>query len=286
MFSYPKLVKKLSGHSGCNLYLYQDNANYFVRKDSGKENYNRRLKKQFIKQKHFVLPDVKTPKILNYGIRDGLFYFDMDYIQGATLANIFKNIQLNEIDHLVKILFNSLLIAEGKYQKNADSIFKKKIFDVYSKIENKDDEVLKAFNLLKSYDFNKIPCSFCCGDLTLENVILTPTGEIYIIDLLDSFYNSWMIDVAKLLQDLELGWSYRYEKKNFNLNLRLNTAKNILLTKLAAYPNGAEYIECIYMLLLLNTLRIIPYMRDQTTKQFIQKSLNKIIDIINELREE
>lgn len=48
-----ELVKTLSGHSGCNLYLYQDNNIYFVRKDSGKENYNRRLKKQFIKQRSF-----------------------------------------------------------------------------------------------------------------------------------------------------------------------------------------------------------------------------------------
>ena len=118
-----ELIKVLSGHSGCNLYLYQNNNSYFVRKDAGKGTYNRRLKKQFIKQKSFELADVKTPKILQYGIEKGLFYFDMDYIQGTTLSNIFKNIQLNEIEHLVNILFKSLLISEGKYQKNADSIF-------------------------------------------------------------------------------------------------------------------------------------------------------------------
>lgn len=281
-----ELVKTLSGHSGCNLYLYQDNNMYFVRKDSGKENYNRRLKKQFIKQRSFVLKGIKTPKILNYGIDKGLFYFDMEYVPGTTLSNIFKNVQLNEIEYFIKLLFNSLLISEGKYQSNTDSVFKKKISEISSKIEIKEDFVLKALDLLNQYDFNKIPCGYCCGDLTLENIILTPSGQIYLIDLLDSFYNSWMMDVAKLLQDLELGWSYRYEKKNFNLNLRLNTAKNILLARLASYPKGNEYIESIYMLLLLNTLRIVPYIKDKITQHFIEESLNKIINIIKDLREE
>lgn len=281
-----KKLKELSGHSGCRLCLYQKNEKYFVRKDAGNVSYNRRLKKQFIKQKYFTLSDIKTPAILAYGVKDGIFFFDMEYVQGATLANIFKNIQLNEIEHLIELLFNSLLINQGQYRNNTASIFKKKISEIGNNILRKTNIISESLNLLFSYDFNQVPYSYCCGDLTLENIILTPSGQIYLIDLLDSFYNSWMIDVAKLLQNLELGWSYRYEKRNFNLNLRLNTAKNILLTRLSSLSQGHKYIESIYILLLLNTLRIVPYIKDHVTELFINEALHKIINIIKELREE
>ena len=86
-----ELIKTLSGHSGCNLNLYKDCGKIFLRKDAGNLNYNRCLKKQFIKQRLFDLAHVKTPQIFNYGINEeDLFYFDMEYINGIVLAEYMK----------------------------------------------------------------------------------------------------------------------------------------------------------------------------------------------------
>ena len=279
-------VKEFSGHSGCRLFLYMSGSSYFVRKMSGHESYNQRLKKQLIKQKHFCLPMVKTPRIFGYGEEGGLFYFDMEYVQGVTLANAMRRIQVNEIEHLVELLLQSIPISQARYHVNTDAIFRRKILRISRNIGVNWEIARESLAILDGYDFSKVPLSFCCGDLTLENIILSPSGQIYLIDLLDSFFNSWMMDVAKLLQDLELGWSYRHERRNFNINLRLDTAKAILLSRLLAFSNGGEYIENIYMLLLLNVLRIIPYIKDEGTRQFVDGALLNVIRKIHELKEE
>lgn len=108
-----ELIKSLSGHSGCNLNLYKDieKDRIFLRKDAGLISYNKRLKKQFIKKKEFNMKRVKTPKIFNYGINDkGIFYFDMEYINGITLSEYMKQIKIKEIVDLITLLFDSLPI--------------------------------------------------------------------------------------------------------------------------------------------------------------------------------
>lgn len=279
------IVKQFSGHSGCKIFLHKQQNIYFVRKISSSLQYNSRLMRQCLKQKHFNSLYLKAPKIYNYGYSDeGLFFFDMEYIQGVSLATALKKITLNEIERLINLLFNLISIYDCKFSQNTLNIFKSKINELDNKIINKDTCVKNAFTLLNNYNFGFIPKSYCCGDLTLENILLTPSKDLYVIDFLDSFYNSWMIDISKLLQDLELGWSYRFETVDFNLNLRLNTAKNILLSKIDMYHNGKKIIEGIYMLLLLNTLRIVPYIEDNTTKIFVKDSLDKILNILSEIR--
>lgn len=278
-----ELIKTLSGHSGCNLNLYKDNDKIFLRKDAGKIDYNRRLKKQFIKQKLFKLSEVKTPAIYDYGLDgNGIFYFDMEFINGITLAESMKSIKIKEIVDLVGLLFRSLPISEGKINSKAQDIFQNKIRALSSTCNVKNSYVAEALTMLRNFDFSRVPQSACCGDLTLENILLGST-DIYIIDLLDSFYNSWMIDIAKLLQDLELGWSYRTQKTDFNLNLRLATAKQALFDNLLAVDGGRQYLFVIYHILLLNVLRIYPYTKDEMTMNFLDSAVQKVISVIREM---
>lgn len=117
----------------------------------------------------------------------------------------------------------------------------------------------------------------CHGDLTLENIIVSSTKKLYLIDFLDSFYDSWMIDLAKLLQDLELGWSFRNYEENMTRNLRLLVAKETLFEEINKMDNSEVIIETLYHLLLLNVLRIYPYAKDKKTLSFLDKSLNTIM---------
>lgn len=285
-----EFIKNLVGHSGCNLFLYKDQDRIFLRKDAGSVDYNNRLKKQFIKQKKFNLKNINTPKIYEYGLDEkGVFYFDMEYINGITLSEYMRKIKVKEIVNLINLLFDALPINRKlsvRNCKNNQVIFHKKIFYLKNNCENLhiyNSEIKLALEFLQHFDFNKIPYSPCCGDLTLENIIIDSSGKIYLIDLLDSFYNSWMIDIAKLLQDLELGWSYRKDKiVDYGLNLRLAIAKQALLENLASFENSKEIISSIYHLLLLNVLRIYPYAKDKDTIDFLDKSILKVIDIIKD----
>ena len=263
--------------------LYKDSDKIFLRKDAGKPDYNRRLKKQFIKQKLFRLAEVKTPVIYDYGLdKNGVFYFDMEFINGITLAESMKSIKIKEIVDLIGLLFRSLPISDGVINTKSQEIFQNKISALSRTCDIANPNVAEALAMLRDFDFSGVPQSACCGDLTLENILLGST-DIYIIDLLDSFYNSWMIDVAKLLQDLELGWSYRNQQTDFNLNLRLATAKQALFDNLLAINGGKQYLFVIYHILLLNVLRIYPYTKDEKTMNFLDSAVQKVISVIREM---
>lgn len=263
--------------------LYKDSDKIFLRKDAGKPDYNRRLKKQFIKQKLFKLAEVKTPVIYDYGLdKNGVFYFDMEFINGITLAESMKSIKIKEIVDLIGLLFRSLPISDGVINTKSQEIFQNKISALSRTCDIANSNVAEALAMLRDFDFSGVPQSACCGDLTLENILLGST-DIYIIDLLDSFYNSWMIDVAKLLQDLELGWSYRNQQTDFNLNLRLATAKQALFDNLLAINGGKQYLFVIYHILLLNVLRIYPYTKDEKTMNFLDSAVQKVISVIREM---
>lgn len=272
-----EFIKSLNGHSGCGLNLYKQEEILFLRKDSGNPEYNRRLKKQFIKQNKFSLLGIKTPKVFNYGQENGLFYFDMEFLNGVTLAEYMANIKIKEINSLISLLFKSLPVQTSIKNADADTIFKKKISQIKKQLRPSDTEALQAVKILENFDFSNVPYSYCCGDLTLENIMLDDNKQIYLIDFLDSFYNSWMIDIAKLLQDLELHWSYRHQNVDFNLAMRLAVAKEALLENIAEYGNAHKNIITIYHILLLNMLRIIPYAKDNKTHDFLKSALNKIM---------
>lgn len=278
-----EFIKPLAGHSGCGLNLYKQNNMLFLRKDSGNSSYNRRLKKQYIKQNKFFSGIVKTPQIINYGNINGLFYFDMEFLNGVTLAEYMSNIKIKEINYLISLLFKSLPVSDSKFLSNTDDVFKKKITQIKKVLYPNDKEAQLAIKMLENYDFSNVPFSYCCGDLTLENIMIDEEKQIYLIDFLDSFFNSWMIDVAKLLQDLELHWSYRHREIDFNLAMRLAVAKEALLENITEYDNSGNSIKDIYHILLLNILRIIPYAKDVETAHFIKSALNKTILNINKM---
>lgn len=281
-----EFIKKLNGHSGCGLELYRRNDIFFVRKNAGVPTYNSRLKKQLVKQKKFDSSSkLKTPKILGYGMQNGLFYFDMEYISGTTLNKYMHNINIGEIEYLIDLLFSSLAISGAKKDEESDAIFKHKITDLENQLTRlKNPLVEQSLSILKVFDFSDMPKSFCCGDLTFENIIITPNHQIYLIDFLDSFYNSWLMDIAKLFQDLETGWSYRNSETNFNLNLRLNTAKQAIKNRILNLDNGQKILITVYHILLLNILRIYPYSKDEKTINFLNDSLSKILQELPKLK--
>ncbi len=275
-------IKEFTGHSGCKLNLYQKNNLFFLRKDAGTKAYNNRLKRQYIKQKLFKIDKIKTPSVLGYGYDNGVFYFDMEFINGITMDKYMNQIKIKEIVDLIGVLFDSFKMNQSHIMQTTQSLFQRKI-DSLSYLGRSGNPIRNAALLkLKKFDFQSVPISPCCGDLTLENIILSSSG-IYVIDLLDSFCNSWMVDMAKLLQDIDLGWSYRFQKRDYNLNLRLATAKQALLDNLYSMENGFQNVVTIYHILLLNILRIYPYTNDEATLKFLDEACRQVLTTIKKM---
>lgn len=276
------IIKQLSGHSGCIVNLVKkNNTDIYVSKQSGDINYNFRLKKQCKKQDNFVSKsNVKAPKVLNCGYKENLFYFNMEFVQGKTMAEYTNDIKINEITDFMKCLFKSLYWSDNKIDKKADVIFRKKVLSLEKNLSELD--FLKdTFNMLKAFDWSKVYKSPCHGDLTLENILVTQDKTLYLIDFLDSFYNSWMIDIAKLLQDLELKWSFRHTVISSNRALRLQVAKETLIEEILNTENGKEKLNTIYHILLLNVIRIYPYTKDEKTFNYLNNAVELLMKKMN-----
>lgn len=285
MTNKESIVKNLTGHSGCKIDLMSAENDFFVRKMSGDSNYNRRLKKQFIKQYKFDSKTIFTPQIINKGTKNNLFYFDMEYVQCKTLAEYTSSILITEIADFIRLLFKNLYYENCQIISETNMIFKKKIADLKA-ITQPTPNTIKAFHCLDKFDWSYVFKSPCHGDLTLENILITPSKKLYLIDFLDSFYNSWLIDIAKLLQDLELGWSFRKKEANATRSLRLLVAKEALLEEVGKLADSDKILESIYYVLLLNVLRIYAYTKDEETFLFLECATEKVLGIIDNIGKE
>lgn len=250
----------LSGGSGCVLEL----QGQIVRKTAGSTSYNPRLLEQYKKQSQYTNPLFHTPKIIHSGYTNSLFYFDMEYINGMRFAEYITTIPISYCAPLVQKL-TALIPAHIEPSIQAVEVVQAKIAEMREKTKHsRVANLSKAFEKLDAADWSLASHSTCHGDMTFENILIKD-GELYLIDFLDSFYNSWAIDISKLLQDLELRWSYRTSNINENANIRLLIMKQLLLDHVRSHAQGAALEQLLYNLLLLHIIRIIPYVKNNDT---------------------
>ena len=281
-----KLIKNLSGHSGCKIYLFSDEkGKIFIRKESASVKYNLRLKKQFIKQKKYNLKIAKTPKIFGCGTENNHFFFDMEYVPCMTFSEYINTIKITDLVDYIRMLFLNLPIDKSNKNALTNKIFKQKITKLSDNIKHKNIILNQAFELLNNNDWGNVLQSSSHGDLTLENILISSNNEIYLIDFLDTFFSSWMIDIAKIFQDIETKWAFRNMPYDINRDIRLLIAKEILSEMIISLPNGKNYLLQIYKILILNLLRIIPYTHDKTTKNFIYKAIKNTLKTVKEMED-
>lgn len=278
----------LGGHSGCHIFLIEDdNGSVYVRKISKNESYNNRLKLQSEKQASFLGGIIKAPKVYNQGYtEDGLYFFDMEYIQGITLSEYIKTVEIGKIKGLVETLVRNLVPTKQDTISNEQKmviskIFFEKISDLHKKLSGKNEIINQALRVLESHDWSKLLPSQCHGDMTLENIIIK-NDSLYFIDFLDSFYDSWFLDIGTLLQDVQVMWSYRFQKTiSMNTVLRLLVFRDLLLDEIRKIDSSYE-VE-IYYSLLQKLMRIYPYTKDKVTYEFLNEKTRDVLNKIKEL---
>ncbi len=277
-------VIDLGGFSGCKISLIESDKGNFVRKISSGKSYNERLFKQYQKQATFPNGIIRTPRVINFGYNDeGLFYFDMEYIQGVTLAEYIKTIEIGKIRSLIELIVGGFTQMSSKYQvRCADvTVFSKKVEDLKIKLKGKDQIIDKALYKLENHDWSNFIPSICHGDLTLENIIIKD-DEIYLIDFLDSYYDSWLLDIGTLLQDVQAMWAYRNQDNvGMNTIMRLMVFRDLLLEKMEEDVPG--YVIEVYYALLQKLVRIFDYTKDKKTYDFLLDKTKMTLEIIEKM---
>ena len=284
---------RLKGHSGCKLFLIrEDNSSKVkcVRKVSKDISYNKRLETQAIKQDQFSSKIFNIPNVIESSMLEKLFYFDMEYISGHTVASKIGTMDMRTIEELSQNIFD--FIIENSQNKTPSSQSNKEIF--LPKIDSLNEllatkkefrRLSKTFDLLYNYPWSRIQKTQSHGDLTLENILITEKGhKIFVIDFLDSFFESWIGDISKTLLDLLIGWSFREKilKNNLTENeeIRMFFLKQSFIQKVNTLDESSHIWEDVHAFLILDLLRIIPYTKNERIYAFL---LDKLLKLTNDL---
>ena len=272
--------RELAGHSGCRIILAEDSGHTFIRKISRSTGYNARLEAQARKQSAFTGEYLSAPAVYSEGrTPEGLYYFDMEYISGITLAEYMKTIQACSIRSIVRALMLSMDTSATDTHGSPQQAFTGKIRSLEAELAGSSSPaVSEALGVLSKHKWDKFTAGRCHGDLTLENIIVKD-GRLYLIDFLDSFYDCWLMDAAALLQDVYAMWSYRRQVQDINTVIRLMIFRDIM-TDIIAETTGADFLSEVYYALLLKLLRIYPYTGDKQTLYFLDTKTAAVMGMI------
>lgn len=240
-----------------------DKGTKFVRKISPSEDYNARLQTQFKKQRNFVSSfGAKTPKVINSGFLDDLFYFDMEYVTGQLMSDCINLVEIGSLIPYFEII--------NKHFENSNQSKSDLTIPILEKTKDLREILPKKYEnytrIIEDANWEGMPTGYCHGDFTLENMIVS-NGELYFIDFLDSFSDTVLVDISKLLFDVRYFWSSRHIK-------RRALVKNIFvenyLTEKSLYKTYHDQINC---LVILNTLRILPYAKNKKVANYLEDCL-------------
>ena len=128
----------------------------------------------------------------------------------------------------------------------------------------------------------QVPVSYCHGDLTLNNMLFVDS-EIYLIDFLDSFIDSPIIDLVKLKQDLVYSWSQELQKIR---KTRMITAFKFLWCTIEDSFKDLTRSKTFKVMEVVNFLRIEPYITSEAEGKLLDKiikglAIHEELDIAN-----
>jgi thiamine kinase-like enzyme len=284
------LTLKMDGRSGCLIEILQYKDKPVIRKYSNSIDYNKRLLKQVSKQSNFFydfrIDHFKTPVIFDYyeGNNENFSWFEMEFIHAEKYSDYLERTSIKQLNHLIDTLFDyfNTMMQKAVTGNPDENIFLNKIKELRSKTTdpNKFDTVFLS-GLYQYLETNiptgKIPLSTCHGDFTLSNMLFTDS-HIYLIDFLDSFIESPIIDIVKLRQDTHFKWSLMIDNNIEKYReYKLIQILDFIDLKLEEYCNTNPMINNWYTYLqLFNLLRILPYVHNEKEISFVQNSLKKI----------
>ena len=277
----------IEGYSGCKISLYRNEGISVVRKHAPSLEYSNRLSLQAEKQKKFSkipINGVHIPKVLSSRKINGMFEFDMEYVpymDTITFLNVASKADINILWKNIEFFIETCIRLSKPVILKPD-IYYNKFLNVSDKILIKETAVSNFLNDCQKIFSSINECSiyegFCHGDLTFSNIMVSKKCDIYLIDFLDTFFESPIQDIVKLRQDTKYGWTQNlynrsYDKKR--MSILTNHFDNIIHDKFSKFE---FYNNLYHPTQLLNLLRILPYTRDKQTFYNIVKLCEGIIN--------
>lgn len=273
----------LNGRSGCNVVLHKSNGITVVRKSTDDKRYQSRLFEQMQKQNAFVSDSVfMAPKLITESSTE-TFFFDMEYIPGEKYSDFLTRLSKIDLDKLINhyISFFEKNLVQSQNMMYDNSVFKHKAESLKKAINDRGALNNLIINALDSLMFDipksPLPIGYCHGDFTFSNMIFF-NGSVFLIDFLDSFVDTPLIDLVKIRQDTCFKWTLLIDKETEQYK-RDKTWQilNYIDFRINNYFEQNSYYNIWYNYLQkFNLLRIFPYLFNEEEKKIIIQSLKTL----------
>lgn len=282
---------EVKGHSGCNIEIVKRNNSIYLEKSTFDKKYVKRLYNQATKQKKASKKEyqyIRVPEIFDIEMNDDKMVMRMEYVYSRNFIDHFENAGFEQINYFIKAfdLFIRREVENSEMKSLSFDIVSDKWNDVKFKIsENKhissDIEINEIVNevdniLQDNSEDIRIPVGVCHGDLTFSNILFNG-NNYYLIDFLDSFIESPIMDMVKLRQDTAHLWSPLMYTGNYDIT-RLNIICNKIDKELDKCFRKYDWYSKYYNIFqLLNFLRILQYARDEKVIVYLKRVIKEII---------
>jgi hypothetical protein len=274
---------RIFGQSGCRLELVPGAGGLSAVRKSCANYYARRLRKQRLKQQSCSQDrrEIIIPKVLDH---DSLS-FTMERLPMLDCISFFENAAPAAIRERMEILFcfveqeflrsETTLVTADVFQHKIETIEKNVSADIWLRYYAQAAGELSA--LLDGMDDLLVPLGGCHGDLTLSNVMFSlEQNTIGLIDFLDSFIESPLVDLVKLRQDTRFSWTSAhcgYPHDSAKILLVNRWLDEIINSRFRIFIATPPY----RVLEIINYLRLAPYMQSDSGHSHVAQALSALV---------
>lgn len=282
---------QVKGHSGCQIDIVNDGSNLYIYKSTHDPKYIERLYLQAKKQKEagkIEYQHIRIPEIFDIDKTDEHLIIKMEYVYSKNYVDYFEDAGFDNISYFVKALkiFVNAEITNSPLQMVDTQVVKDKFEDVCKKcLANehiKDDKEVQDILNSSRPVFSSLPAKIeipmgkCHGDLTFSNILFNG-NNYYLIDFLDSFIESPLLDLVKIRQDSQYEWSRLMYEGEVDL-VRLSIISQKIDREIDAYYSQYQwYRDYYHVFQLMNFLRILQYAKEEKVITYLKNVIKSML---------
>lgn len=281
---------EVKGHSGCQIEIVREHNELYIYKSTHESGYLSRLITQAEKQQaaaQYEYQHIRIPQI--FDIRNDSEHVDikMEYVYSKNFIEYFESAGFEQINYFIKalILFIEKELHESPVVQIPYRVMQEKFDNVIRKINSnarlyQDRSIRKIIkasaDIFNQLDIIEIPVGRCHGDLTFSNILFNG-NNYYLIDFLDSFIESPLLDVVKIRQDSAHLWSQLMYVKPYD-KLRLQIVCRKIDADINSYFKHYKWYNDYYKKFqLMNMLRILQYAHEEKVVNYLKIQINSLL---------
>ena len=280
---------EVKGHSGCQIDVVREEDGLYLYKSTHDQGYLNRLQQQGYKQQNagkVEMQHIRVPKIIDIQRDVDSVTLKMEYVYSKNFVGYFEYAGFEQISYFIQALrlYLAYEIQHSPLQIVGAEVLRQKFVDVCDKIQHNSmlQNDLEVQELMKqaSCRFDavaemELPVGVCHGDLTFSNILFNG-NNYYLIDFLDSFVESPLLDIVKIRQDSSYLWSQLMYSGQYD-EIRLKIVANKIDEEIVRFARQYDWYRYYPIFQLMNFLRVLQYAHEERVVNYLKQIINQLL---------